>query len=571
MTKLQFRILYRQFLFRMIDLELLSADALGDMNKLFGQFASLLVFFSIILALSAANPGSPAMSAARRLALSLREEHFLVATTMLAVGLFAVLCWDSTFPDRRDVMVLAPMPVRAWTLFRAKVAAVGTAMGLTVVLLHSLSGLLVPGMLAALAGSPSVLRCYFAFWLTMLASGAFLFCCILALQGLAAQLLPRRLFLRVSSVLQMAAFCAFVCAYFLEPAFAGLAMIGRPETRSLVAWVPTYWFTALYHQLSGPPQPELAPLAQRAWVGLAIAIAGTGTAYALSYLRTIRQIVEQPDIASSSRWSSWLPRFGAPVSTAIVQFSIRTLLRSRLHRLILAFYLGLGLAFTILLVSDPRLRRPNVPVLAATIIMLTFWTIGTRVVFTLPMDLRANWIFRTAAVRGGPDSLAASRRALLALSIGPAWLIAAATCFWMWPWPQAAGHIAALGLFGLALADICLHGFQKIPFTCSYLPGRTQVHMVVWAVLALLWIAALAAHYELQALAAGKPFLLLLAGLSAAVVFARRWANASALSDAPVVLFEQEATPAVQGLGLMRDGVLPFEEAVADTPIRNLL
>ncbi len=40
MTKLQFRVLYRQFLFRMVDLEVLSAHALGDANKLLGQFAA---------------------------------------------------------------------------------------------------------------------------------------------------------------------------------------------------------------------------------------------------------------------------------------------------------------------------------------------------------------------------------------------------------------------------------------------------------------------------------------------------------------------------------------------------
>ncbi len=47
MKETQFRVLYRQFLFRMIDLELLSADAKGDMSKLFGQFAALLIFVSI--------------------------------------------------------------------------------------------------------------------------------------------------------------------------------------------------------------------------------------------------------------------------------------------------------------------------------------------------------------------------------------------------------------------------------------------------------------------------------------------------------------------------------------------
>ena len=59
MEKLQFRVLYREFLFRMVDLELLSADALGDSNKLLGQFASLLIFVSIFfLSLPALVVGS---------------------------------------------------------------------------------------------------------------------------------------------------------------------------------------------------------------------------------------------------------------------------------------------------------------------------------------------------------------------------------------------------------------------------------------------------------------------------------------------------------------------------------
>jgi hypothetical protein len=57
MTKLQFRVLYREFLFRMVDLELLSAHALGDSNRLLGQFASLLIFFSIFLAVPAFSFG----------------------------------------------------------------------------------------------------------------------------------------------------------------------------------------------------------------------------------------------------------------------------------------------------------------------------------------------------------------------------------------------------------------------------------------------------------------------------------------------------------------------------------
>ena len=50
MTKSQFRVLYREFLFRMVDLELLSAHAQGDVSRLLGQFASLFVFVSLLFA-----------------------------------------------------------------------------------------------------------------------------------------------------------------------------------------------------------------------------------------------------------------------------------------------------------------------------------------------------------------------------------------------------------------------------------------------------------------------------------------------------------------------------------------
>src|ERR1022692_3393197 len=146
MTRLQFRVLYREFLFRMVDLELLSAHAQGDMSKLFGQFASLFLFLSMLFAgMGLAFAGSAKrMPPPARLIFAWGSEHFLIATTMLVVGLFAVLSWDSTFPDRRDVLVLAPLPVRARTMFLAKVAAAATALGLTVALLHAVAGLIWP-------------------------------------------------------------------------------------------------------------------------------------------------------------------------------------------------------------------------------------------------------------------------------------------------------------------------------------------------------------------------------------------------------------------------------------------
>src|ERR1700720_1169337 len=139
MTKLQFRVLYREFLFRMVDLELLSAQ--GDISKLLGQFAGLLVFISSVQALGALLFDGRRMSPSGLMIFFWRQEHSLIAMTMVVVGLFAVLSWDSMFPDRRDVLVLAPLPIRARTLFLAKVAALATALSLTVAALHVFAGL----------------------------------------------------------------------------------------------------------------------------------------------------------------------------------------------------------------------------------------------------------------------------------------------------------------------------------------------------------------------------------------------------------------------------------------------
>jgi hypothetical protein len=74
-------------------------------------------------------------------------EHFLIATTMLVVGIFAVLSWTTLFPDHRDVLVLAPLPIRAHTILLAKLAAVATALGLAVFVLHVAAGIVWPAAL----------------------------------------------------------------------------------------------------------------------------------------------------------------------------------------------------------------------------------------------------------------------------------------------------------------------------------------------------------------------------------------------------------------------------------------
>src|SRR5262245_6136653 len=143
MAKRPFRILYREFLFRVIDRELLSTHAAGDAHQLFTQIAAVLVFFSLAMSIPALDR-NVGFSAPMQLFFAWRFEHFLIATTMLAVGLFAVLSWGSMFPDYRDLVILAPLPVRARTILLAKLAAIVTALCLAVFAMHAAAGVIWP-------------------------------------------------------------------------------------------------------------------------------------------------------------------------------------------------------------------------------------------------------------------------------------------------------------------------------------------------------------------------------------------------------------------------------------------
>jgi hypothetical protein len=569
MTKLQFRVLYREFLFRMVDLELLSAQ--GDISKLLGQFAALLVFISSVQALGALLFDGRRMSPPALVIFFWRQEHSLIATTMLVVGLFAVLSWDSTFPNRRDVLVLAPLPIRARTLFLAKVAALATALALTVVALNICTGVTWPFLLAPSNGglldlilSLALYRSLVAYWITMLSAGAFIFCSVLGVQGLAG-LLPRRRFLRASAFLQMAAFCLFVCVYFLEPSLTA------PENQRSLARLPSYWFLGMFQALNGSMHPAMVLLARRAWMGLAIAVFGAGGAFLLSYFRTLRKIVEEPDILPDSRGLNWSPRFGNSLETAIVLFSIRTLVRSRQHRVVLAFYLGIGFAIVLLFIKTPRAQQQlstvNMTLLFSTVVMMCFCVVGTRVVFSMPLDLPANWIFRITEVRGMREYLAAIRRPLFVLAVAPVWAGSAALLLSIWPWRQAVAHFAVLALWGTMLAYLCLYDFQKIPFTCSYLPGKSNVHMVFLSSMAILLIILKGVEFERRALQDPASYAKVLLILFIAAICAR-WRTVAVEKSEDVELQFEEAPPAeVFVLGLYRDGVLPIEPAPAQPPV----
>ena len=541
---LQFRVLNRQFLLRVIDLEALSIQA--DVEGYLGQFAGILILITLFQAIGALLSPPPVTFA-------WHMEQSAISNMMLVVGLISVLTWDSTFPDRRDAMVLGPLPVKPRMILLAKIAASAALLGLAVVCLNFASSVAWSLIFAASHGLIAFLRFLTAYWFTIVAASIFLYGSVLTVQGFTALLLPRRAFLRISAFMQVAAFGLFLGVYFLEPSITTAAAMRVPENQWVLLSSPPYWFFALFNQLNGSLPANLVWLARRAWVGLGVALFGAAASLLLCYLRTMKKTVEEPDLVPAARGWHWTPRFGNALQTAILLFSFRSFTRSRQHRLILAFFLSVVFAIMLSMVRDaisaPAPRPVSMDLLVATATMISFAVFGFRLVFPLPISLNANWIVRVTQLRPSQEYIAATRRTLLVFAVFPTWLCCAALALTFRPLSQVAVHLIVLALFGSILADLCLIGFCKIPFTCSFLPGKTNIQYMFWGVAALYVVfAAEAARIEFSALDHPVQYVAMITVLGAAAVGLRTFNRHRA--ESAILCYEELPPEPITTLGL---------------------
>lgn len=559
----QFRILYGQFLFRIVDLELLSPQ--GDITKLLGQLATGLVIAGILLSLGVFRFGNLPYEDALVQAWGL--EHTLISTSMLVAGILAVLSWDTTFPSLEDTMVLGPLPVQGYVVFAARVCATAAALGVAVVAVNAPSGALLPLALGPPSRnaldfvlSPERYRAFAAFWLTMAGAGLFVYGSVISLQAAASLLLPRLWFLRVAALLQLLVFCSLVCVYVLQPTLTTPEALGAPENGVVLALLPSYWFLGWFQHLNGTMPDVMGKLAERAWMALSGVLGFSAALYGVTYVRLMRRIVETPDILPGAGRARWTRHWGHSLAGAVTEFVWKTVSRSRQHRVTLAFYLGIGLAATILFANSPRgmelVDAVKVLPFFASLMMLTVAVAGLRVAFNMPIYPKANWIFRVTEVRDTSEYLRALRRPLFVVGVAPAWMVSAFYFLMAWPLPVAAGHLVLLALWGSILAWLLLFRFEKIPFTCAWSPGGRGGKGAFFGVIWALQFVAFGSLLELWVLERFPRFLVA-AGMLAVLCLAARWLTMWRASQATLVRFDEPENTMLVSLSILRDGVLP--------------
>lgn len=244
---------------------------------------------------------------------------------------------------------------------------------------------------------------------------AFVFLFLVAVQGLLINVLRPRAFKVASLCLRLSAVAALLLALFLLPIFSNLvpAWAKSPEA-GWFYWLPPLWFVGVYQTLLGSATGIFHSLARTAVIGLGLAALACGAGYIVSYRRHTEEALETAEthvssrfgVARATRWA--LTRFvlRKPLERAAYFFVVSTLMRSTKHRLYPTAYVGAGsglATFGILQMVYTEgtsvreiLFHPSQASLAIPLILSFFMLSGMRIVFTIPAELRANWVFQIA-------------------------------------------------------------------------------------------------------------------------------------------------------------------------------
>jgi hypothetical protein len=277
-----------------------------------------------------------------------------------------------------------------------------------------------------------------------------------------------------------------------------------PSLASGSAWlglVPPAWFVGLQQVLRGNDDPwffHLAGIAVAALGGAAVIVAITYTVLFRHFERLmLRSAAMSPSETDRRRAFTHATSLGParhglsevewpPAFRAVHRFTILTLRRSQLHQSVLVGVsaCGVGLAMNRLVEANLAgwlgAGGPPPSPLASAAMWAPFGLmfvcgLGVRAALALPMEHRANWIFRlTEDEATRREQLRAVDRVVATYVVGVP-VAATVPIVWIAIGSKAVIVAAIVALVGLVFVHAVLLDWRRIPFTCSYLPGKRFV------------------------------------------------------------------------------------------------
>lgn len=393
---------------------------------------------------------------------SISDEYFFIVLSMTITGLVMVFRWNRLFPDRRDFLNLAPLPIPIRDVFLANFVALLLLAVLFAIDVNVVSAIVFPAIVTMSDGSfAAFFRLGWAHAAAVFPASLFSFFAVFGLVGVLMLVAPSRWF-RAISVAARTLLVIVLLVQFLSNLFVQLVSGHMPHhAGEYTKFLPPYWFLGIYWR-SNWRVPLLA---------LALSIFVAIVAYSLCYRRHFLRLAESLDTLGASRHAirfpipAWL--FRSQFEKACSLFALKVLTRSERHVMLLGAYFAIGLIMT---ASGDLLSWP---------LFIAFFLItGLRFVFDLPASVAANWVFRIASEAPQPAPRAIARRLLL-LVVLP----------WQLVFPVHWQAVALNVLFSALAIDLALLGYGKIAFTCRARLDTTQ--MVIRAVSLLVTILVL--------------------------------------------------------------------------------
>jgi len=497
---------------------------------------------------NAANEGS----VERYRAMLLADQLLVISLPMFIVAFAMALVCHSLFPDETDYRILMPLPVSRLVIFSAKLLALLLFASLFIVTTNAAIG--VP------FSAVSTGRMATHYWpiraVVQMTAGivacTFAVSAIIAVQGLVVVLTPRAWLRSTSVIVQTLLVCGLVLlvpVILRLPAQATL-LHARPAVFYLA---PPVWFLGFQEFLLGNSEPYFVRLAVIASVGLAGVSGLAAGCYAIVYRRFDRVILRSEQKGSSGK--SDAPYFDLasvrPEYRAVHAFTVKTLRRSGLHQLVFFGIAAAGLATAInsaLNADSAEARRQTA--LWMPFVLIFASVLGLRQALLLPLNRHAAWIFRlTEDDRWRTHQLRVVEHVLITHAVlAPMTLVLPFQLMVL----GARGTLLCLPLIfvmGLTLVEMILKRWQRIPFTCSYLPGKRPVtHEVLVLITAFLAFTSVGWGLAGRAVTRGSPIpvaLLILLALAAAF----RWLRIEGARNTPLE-FEDELPESTYGLKL---------------------
>ena len=184
----------------------------------------------------------------------------------------------------------------------------------------------------------------------------------------------------------------------------------------------------------------------------------------------------------------------------------------------------------------------------APIVPPLFIVTGLRYAFTIPSELRANWLFHMGCSTPA-EYLVGARKAAFLLAMAPFGFLLPIFVT-AWGWQAGSIHVLMGAITAWLLLDIQMAGLEKLPFTCSYVPGKANVKSMwmIYIMAYLVYVSGLSWVY-LNVLRSPGHFLWFAVGAAVVKVAVARYRRSNAEFDIELV-FDERPEPAVHTLGL---------------------